>query len=118
MIMGRWIGLCLMLSFTGNIAYAISALPVYSVFYLPAGEKKTLQPYLELYWQIDPSTVQFAKNEAGVWLGKIKTTIDIIHDTGVIASEKILPPDHPRCLIAGCTAAKHHGFAPLYNTWG
>lgn len=86
--MGRWIGLCLLLSFTGNIAYAISALPAYSVFYLPTGEKKTLQPYLELYWQIDPSTVQFAKNDAGVWLGKIKTTIDIIHDTGVIASEK------------------------------
>ncbi len=86
--MSRWIGLCFLLSLTGKIAYAISALPSYAVFYLPARDDKAHQPYLELYWQIDPSTVQFAKNDAGVWLGKIKTTIDIIHDTGIIASEK------------------------------
>ncbi len=85
--MSRWIGLCFLL-LAGEVAYGINALPTYTVFYLPAQGSKPPQPYLELYWQIDPSTVRFAQNENGVWLGKIKTTIDIIHDTGVIASEK------------------------------
>lgn len=86
--MSRWIGLCFLLLLTGQAAYGINALPAYTVFYLPAGGDKQSQPYIELYWQIDPYSVEFSKNSAGVWISKIKTTIDIVHDTGVIASEK------------------------------
>lgn len=86
--MSRWIGLCFLLLLTGQVAYGINALPAYTVFYLPAEGGRQPQPYIELYWQIDPSSVEFSKNSSGVWIGKIKTTIDIVHDTGVIASEK------------------------------
>jgi GWxTD domain-containing protein len=86
--MSRWIGLCFLFVIAGQAAYGINALPAYTVFYLPANGGKQPQPYIELYWQVDPASVEFVKNSAGVWIGKIKTTIDIIHDTGVIASEK------------------------------
>jgi len=86
--MSRWIGLCLLFLLTAKVACAINALPAYTVFYLPAKDGKQPQPYIELYWQIDPASVEFSKNSEGIWVGKIKTTIDIIHDTGVIASEK------------------------------
>ncbi|HYD22062.1 MAG TPA: GWxTD domain-containing protein [Flavipsychrobacter sp.] len=85
--MSRWIGLCFFL-LTGQVAYGINALPAYTVFYLPSQGNEQPQPYIELYWQIDPATVRFAQNENGIWLGKITTTIDIVHDTGIVASEK------------------------------
>lgn len=86
--MSRWIGLCFMLLLGAKAVFAINALPAYTVFYLPAKDRMLPQPYLELYWQIDPASVDFSKNSDGNWVGKIITSIDIVHDTGIVASEK------------------------------
>lgn len=98
--MSRWIGLCFMFLFGAKMAYAINALPAYTVFYLPAKEGEMPQPYIELYWQIDPSSVEFSKDNEGIWKGKIKTIIDIVHDTGVIASEKYYLQTTPAASLA------------------
>lgn len=86
--MSRWIGLCLLIVFYGQIAWGISALPAHTVFYIPATGNTAARPYIELYWQIDPGTVQFTPDDKGIWRGKIKTIIEISHDTGLVASEK------------------------------
>src|SRR5690606_3892513 len=89
--MGRWTGLCLLLLLTcTRMAFAINALPAHTVFYLPATENTDAQPYIEFYWQIDPGTITFGKDTAGIWLGKIITEIKLWSDTGTIVQEKYI----------------------------
>lgn len=71
-------------------AYGIQTLPAYTIFYLPAADGNTgYRPYIELYWQTDPNSVHFTRDdEKEIWLGKIRTEIEIFCDTGVIATDK------------------------------
>lgn len=85
--MARWIGWCFLM-LVSNVVYGITALPAYTVFYLPATNGGTATPYIEVYWQIDPYSVDFAMDDKEIWRGKIKTELELVHDTGVVASEK------------------------------
>lgn len=87
--MSRWKGLCLLVLLTSShIAYGISALPAYKIFYLPPANGSEAKPYIEFYWQVDPNTVDFNEDTAGIWRSKIKTEIEIYCDTGIIAHEQ------------------------------
>lgn len=81
-------GLCLLLLLISFFAHGITALPAYTLFYMPAQGKVPAQPYVEMYWQVDPSSVHFTKNEKELWIGRIKTELLITSDTGVVVSEK------------------------------
>lgn len=85
--MGRCIGWCFALFlFTCNTVYGIDALPGRAVFYRPQAD--TLSPYMELYWQIDPNTVTFKKDEKEIWTAHITTVLEVSNDTGVLVSQK------------------------------
>ncbi|MCB9047566.1 MAG: GWxTD domain-containing protein [Chitinophagales bacterium] len=87
--MGRWIGSCLLLLLlSGQIAYGINAVPAHTIFYLPANSNNDAQAYIEFYWQIDPNSITFREDTAGIWRSKVKTEILITTDTGVITHEK------------------------------
>ena len=87
--MSRWTGLCLLLLLTSaDMAYGINALPASTCFYLPATGSDSAQPYIELYWQVDPKSITFKRDTAGIWRGKIMTEIEISCDTGIISKEK------------------------------
>lgn len=85
--MSRWIGWCLIVFlFAGYNAYGIKALPAYSVFYRT--QQDEVKPYMELYWQIDPASVDFTKDEKGIWLARITTKLEVSNDTGVLFTQK------------------------------
>lgn len=84
----RVLWLLILLLGIANTGYGISALPAHSVFYMPPTDGKSGQPYLETYWQIDPQSVNFIQDTAGLWIGKIKTEIKVYCDTGTIANDK------------------------------
>ncbi|MCB0698739.1 MAG: GWxTD domain-containing protein [Chitinophagales bacterium] len=86
--MTRRIGLCLILLFIGNVVYGISALTNHKIFFAPKNNTSNIEPYIELYWQIDPNTVQFKKNELNYWVGKVRTEITLSNEEGVIAEKK------------------------------
>lgn len=72
--------LCLCLVIAGFYGKAIDALTSYKIFYRyitnESGEQ-AIQPYIEIYWQINPTTIPFKKNEKGHWQAQIKTDISI-----------------------------------------
>lgn len=85
--MTRWVGWCFLLLLTANIAYGITALPAAKVFYMPTGGG-AFEPYLELYWQVDPTSVGFAKDDKGIFTAKIITKLEVTHETqGIIKQE-------------------------------
>lgn len=67
---------------------AVQAVVMHNVFYAPQPDG-SLSPYIEAYWQIDPMSIAF-KKENQAWVGKIKTEISILSDTGIVASEKYI----------------------------
>lgn len=81
--------LIVLLLLAGQRAYSIHALPAYTIFYMPAeNNTDTYRPYIELYWQADPKSIHYKKNEKEIWLGKFRTEIEISCDTGVIATDR------------------------------
>lgn len=103
MNMRRWMGLCLLILLP-CVGMAITAIPSYRIFYLPAENGKPLQPYIEFYWQVDPNTVSFNKNENGHFVGRVKTWIEIMQDTSVAGSTKYVLQTPP----AASLEAAHH----------
>lgn len=88
--MGFWKGWCFaLLMMAGHIAYGINALPSHAIFYksLPDGG---FNPYIELYWQVDPKSIEFGRDAKEIWTGKIITQLEVRDDTGIVAREKYL----------------------------
>ncbi len=82
----RGITLCCLFIVWCKMGLAIEVLPAYNIFYTT--KDKALQPYLELYWQVDANTLNFHKDSTGIWLDKIKTELTIGCDTGIITTQK------------------------------
>ena len=99
--MARSILLCFLFVTLVKLGFAISALPTHNIFYAPGNNG--LQPYIELYWQVNPNTVQFTQNDKKHWIGKIKTELIVRCDTGIIASEKYYLQTTPALSIQAAT---------------
>ncbi len=71
--------------FTPLLSKATQAVVMHNIFYAPEenGLSK-LKPYVEIYWQVDPQSILFNK-EQNIWQGKIKTDIIVRSDTSIVA---------------------------------
>ncbi|HRO42320.1 MAG TPA: GWxTD domain-containing protein [Flavipsychrobacter sp.] len=74
-------------------AKGLQAVVMKNIFYAPTANQ-TFTPYLETYWQIDPRSMLFTK-ENGAFLGKIKTGIIITNDTGIAKQEHYILATNP-----------------------
>lgn len=82
---GFYLLLLLCISFKAG---AIEASASYTVFYMPSEKNKAvLEPYIELYWQINPKSILFSKNEAGLWQGKVITSVVFRDEKGKTVRE-------------------------------
>jgi GWxTD domain-containing protein len=65
----------------------IQAVVTHNTFYSPTGDDlNALEPYLEVYWQMNPNTLPFV-NEEGVWRSRIQTDLVVRTDTGIVYEE-------------------------------
>lgn len=94
----RRTGLCILFSLLGYVSFGINALPAYKTFYAPDG-KGGYTPYLEVYWQIDPKTVNYSLNDKGHYQAGIQTTLRIEHSGNVKDSKKYLLETTPAASI-------------------
>ncbi len=85
----RRTGLCILFSLLGYVSFGINALPAYKLFYAP-NEKGDYTPYLEIYWQVDPNTVNYSLNDNGHYQAGIITTLRIDHSDSIKNSKKYL----------------------------
>jgi len=85
--------LFLLASFQPLQAKALQAVVTHNTFYAP-GENNILKPYLEAYWQIDPSTVIFQKTNE-LWQGQIKIDIVISNETGTVNEDHYILATKP-----------------------
>ena len=80
----------LLIIFSSFPLKALQASIVHNVFFMPSGEKNAqLAPYIEVYWQIDPKSILF-KKENEIWKGKIKTQIIISNKEGIVKNEQYI----------------------------
>jgi hypothetical protein len=69
---------------------AIDATVGHSVYFLPDPlYTSRLNPYIELYWQVNPATLRYKTNEEKQIVGHFQTDVLITNDTG-----KIIKEDH------------------------
>lgn len=73
-----------LLFFSTNQVEAIQATVGHNLFYAPS--PKGFKPYLELYWQIDPNSLLF-KKENNAWQGKIQTDITLRQQGNLVSED-------------------------------
>lgn len=78
---------------SAQCAVALEAQVMRNIFYAPAASG-TLQPYLEAYWQINPQTILFDKQNDS-WQAKIRTDIVVSNSSGVINEEHYILETKP-----------------------
>ncbi|RYE24386.1 MAG: GWxTD domain-containing protein [Sphingobacteriales bacterium] len=83
--MTRWSWLCIAAMLMGIQAKAIEAVSSYTLFYLQA--KDSYKPYIEVYWQIHPASLQMSQGADSMWSGTIETTVTLTSDTGVVVRD-------------------------------
>lgn len=76
------------LCFLATPSSALQAVVMKNLFFAPT-ENHSFKPYIETYWQVDPQSMLFSK-EDGFFVGKIRTQISIRRDTGVVTEEQYL----------------------------
>lgn len=87
--------LCLLAFFSCFSTYAIEAVVSHTIFYTHKNDSAK-NAYLELYWQVDPSTVGFTTNENGKLVANIKTEISFTAAEGnIIAKDKYVLQTNP-----------------------
>lgn len=77
--------LLLYLLFAGFYGKAIDALTAYKIFYTYTDEG--VEPYLEIYWQINPATIPFSKSAKGYWQSTVKTEVTLTQSGKTIAND-------------------------------
>lgn len=110
--MTRRLWLCMigvLLSFSG---FAIQALPNFKVYYAPAPGSDTLQPYVEVYWQIDPTTVNYIRGVDSFWKASIITKISVTMKGKEIAGTKYMLNTTPASSIS---VASRQNIIDLYR---
>lgn len=91
----RSIALCLLAFFYCFNSYAIEAVVSHTVFYTHKNDS-VKNAYVELYWQIDPSSVGYITHENSKLVANIKTEISFTAAEGnVIAQDKYVLQTNP-----------------------
>jgi GWxTD domain-containing protein len=88
----RWAGLCLISLLFAIDAKAIDAVVTHTHFYKYDGNKA--KPYIEISWEINPTSLRFQADENGKVLAKIKTDIIITNSSNPLSDQFVLqtPP--------------------------
>lgn len=73
---------------------AVQAVLTRNVFFAPADQPDKLAPYLEVYWQVDPNSILYNKEE-GLWKGKIQTDLVISNEQGIVAQDHYILATRP-----------------------
>ncbi len=85
-MMLRRVGLCFLILLLGFDARAIEAVTSFTIFYKEGADHKRI-PYAEVYWQINPGTIHYTKNDAGLWYSKVKTSVLFRAEDGEVIAE-------------------------------
>lgn len=76
--------LSLLCILNGATATAIEAACSHTVFYMPqANSKIAINPYVEVYWQINPKTIAYSHADDDMWMAKVVTTVTFTDESGV-----------------------------------
>lgn len=79
--------LTLLFSLGATDAIAIHAVVMHNIFFSPDESKKPLlNPYVEVYWQINAETIRY-KQEKEIWLGKVRTDVTVSNEKGIVNEE-------------------------------
>lgn len=77
--------IAILLSIAVIPAYAVKVVVTPNIFYAPT-DNNTLQPYLELYWEIDPTSISYQQQDS-VWSGSIETSLTLSNETDTIHTD-------------------------------
>jgi len=82
----RWLYLFLFL-FSTQTASAVEAVVAYTVFHKPAGNGSD-SAFIEIYWQINPNSLHYQKNEKGQLIAQVQTALSIQSDSSVVLRDR------------------------------
>lgn len=68
-------------------AHSVEAVVSYALFYKPAAAGKD-SAFLEVTWQINPSSLHYRKNDQGNLVGAVQTAVSLSVDTGLLLRER------------------------------
>lgn len=86
MIGSRLFLLAIMLCFAGT-AHSIEAVVSYTVFH-KHNQRGEDSAFVEVYWQVNPSSLHYRKNEAGELVAQIQTAVSISNETEVLLRDR------------------------------
>jgi len=97
----RWLGLCICLFLFSSSSHAINAVVSHTIFYHQDTAKNApARPYIEVYWQIDPSSLHYKRISKDTvdkrWSATIKTDITFSNDKGVFFTDGYLLQTTPQ----------------------
>ncbi len=95
-LMYRFFVVCLISVLLPGISPALDATVTRSVSYASADNGVNYRPYLEVSWQVNPSSVHFTKMSDGRISGRIRTDILVKDDKGIINEEHFISQTSPR----------------------
>lgn len=93
----RWLGIVFLTSFLSIQAKAIDAVAWHSVFFMPdSTHNGTYNPYIEVYWQINPTSVHFMRTPPSTLFARIKTDVFITNEAGTVNEDHFITETTPR----------------------
>lgn len=89
-----WLPGLLYCCFLSTSLYAVNATVARSVFYHT--DSATPQPYLDLYWQVDPASLHYFRNADSTLVAHIRTDIVLRNDRGVVHEDHYMLDTRPQ----------------------
>lgn len=80
-----------------SVSHALEAAFAHAIYYLPDPvHSGKINPYVEVYWQVNPMKIHYNTNSAKQIIGRILTSVTITNDTGrVIKSDSYIYQTFP-----------------------
>jgi len=103
--MKRYAALLLLCTGLARPAGAVEGVASATVFFLPGAGGQAGTAYIELCWQIDPMSLHYRKDTAGMLTATVRTDIVIRNDTGIVAGDHYLL--HTRPAYPQAASAQH-----------
>ena len=90
----RWF-LLIVIILCAATAHAVEAVVSHVIFYKPAASGKD-SAFLEVYWQINPSSLHYHKNEQGELVAQVQTAFSISSDTALLRRDRYVLQTRPQ----------------------
>ena len=74
---------------------AVQAVVSATVFCMPDAGGSGWTPYVEVCWEIDPMTLHYRKDSAGMLRAEVRTDVEIYDDKGIVAEDHYLLHTRP-----------------------